>query len=102
MSGVDHRTKNEVAEHYNKKETTDLEARSKSRIYYLRNFNNWIKSVLISEFMKKIKCDQEILKPSVLDLGCGKGGILLRFLNKTFIFVNLHFMKRRYIKMEKS
>jgi mRNA (guanine-N7-)-methyltransferase len=70
------RFKNEVAEHYNKKEATDLETRSKSRIYYLRNFNNWIKSVLITEFMKKIKYEQKIFKPTVLDLGCGKGGMM--------------------------
>jgi mRNA (guanine-N7-)-methyltransferase len=65
--------KNEIADHYNRKEGTDLETRAKSRIYYLRNFNNWTKSVLISEYIKKLRNDR-IFKPSVLDLGCGKGG----------------------------
>lgn len=94
MSEIEHRSKNEVAEHYNKKETTDLEARSKSRIYYLRNFNNWIKSVLITEFMKKIKYEQKIFKPSVLDLGCGKGGKIIKYENILKEFYNLFFLRK--------
>ena len=65
---------NVVAEHYNKKIGSDLQTRSESRIFYLRNFNNWIKSVLISEHVKKIRNENRYGKISVLDLGCGKGG----------------------------
>ena len=36
-----------VAKHYNDLKESCLEDRIKSRIFYLRNFNNWIKSVLI-------------------------------------------------------
>jgi hypothetical protein len=37
-----------VATHYNTLEERGLAERCKSRIFYLRNFNNWIKSMLIS------------------------------------------------------
>ncbi|KAG7260431.1 hypothetical protein CRUP_009357 [Coryphaenoides rupestris] len=36
-----------VASHYNTLQETGLAARSNSRIFYMRNFNNWLKSVLI-------------------------------------------------------
>ena len=39
-----------VADHYNKLEEKGLGQRSKSRIFYMRNFNNWIKSMLISKY----------------------------------------------------
>lgn len=67
-----------VAAHYNELQEVGLEKRSQSRIFYLRNFNNWMKSVLIGEFLEKVrqkkKCDI-----TVLDLGCGKGGDLLKW-----------------------
>lgn len=71
---------NEVAEHYNRRDGGDLVSRSKSRIYYLRNFNNWIKSVLISEHIKKLRNNDRLQnRLAVLDLGCGKGGDLLKW-----------------------
>lgn len=36
-----------VASHYNRLQEVGLTARSKSRIFFMRNFNNWLKSVLI-------------------------------------------------------
>jgi mRNA (guanine-N7-)-methyltransferase len=63
-----------VAEYYNKKDNVDIDTRSKSRIYYLRNFNNWIKSVLINEIINKIRYENRIRDIFVLDIGCGKGG----------------------------
>nr|XP_020647407.1 mRNA cap guanine-N7 methyltransferase [Pogona vitticeps]XP_020647408.1 mRNA cap guanine-N7 methyltransferase [Pogona vitticeps]XP_020647409.1 mRNA cap guanine-N7 methyltransferase [Pogona vitticeps] len=66
-----------VAAHYNKLEEVGLQQRSTSRIFYLRNFNNWIKSVLIGEFLDKVRQRKQNI--TVLDLGCGKGGDLLKW-----------------------
>jgi len=38
-----------VADHYNALEEKNLSQRNQSRIVYMRNFNNWIKSMLISK-----------------------------------------------------
>ncbi|XP_023563273.1 mRNA cap guanine-N7 methyltransferase [Octodon degus] len=67
-----------VAAHYNELQEVGLEKRSQSRIFYLRNFNNWIKSVLIGEFLEKIR-QKKTHDITVLDLGCGKGGDLLKW-----------------------
>ncbi|XP_041046108.1 mRNA cap guanine-N7 methyltransferase [Carcharodon carcharias] len=67
-----------VAAHYNELQECGLEVRSQSRIVYLRNFNNWIKSVLIGEYLEKVK-QKNRHNISVLDLGCGKGGDLLKW-----------------------
>uniref|UniRef100_A0A3P9A4Z0 mRNA cap guanine-N(7) methyltransferase n=1 Tax=Esox lucius TaxID=8010 RepID=A0A3P9A4Z0_ESOLU len=66
-----------VATHYNSLQETGLAARSQSRIFYMRNFNNWLKSVLIGEILDKVRQGHREL--SVLDLGCGKGGDLLKW-----------------------
>ncbi|XP_014675833.1 PREDICTED: mRNA cap guanine-N7 methyltransferase-like [Priapulus caudatus] len=69
-----------VAQHYNQLEEKGVDKRKDSRIFYLRNFNNWIKSVLIGEYLKKAR----LSKPreselTILDLACGKGGDLLKW-----------------------
>ena len=46
-------------------------ARNRSPIFYLRNFNNWIKSLLINTYCQR--------GSSVLDLCSGKGGDLLKW-----------------------
>ncbi|KAJ8334939.1 hypothetical protein SKAU_G00405780 [Synaphobranchus kaupii] len=66
-----------VASHYNTLQECGLAARSQSRIFYMRNFNNWLKSVLIGEILDKVRRGPEQL--CVLDLGCGKGGDLLKW-----------------------
>ncbi|XP_021415391.1 mRNA cap guanine-N7 methyltransferase [Oncorhynchus mykiss] len=66
-----------VATHYNTLQETGLAARSQSRIFYMRNFNNWLKSVLIGEILDTVRQSRREL--SVLDLGCGKGGDLLKW-----------------------
>lgn len=44
---TDHSVK--VASHYNNLQEVGLAARSRSRIFFMRNFNNWLKSVLIGK-----------------------------------------------------
>lgn len=68
----------EVAQHYNRLQEVGLEVRSQSRIFHMRNFNNWLKSVLIGEILDQLRKS----RPGpvrVLDLGCGKGGDLLKW-----------------------
>ncbi|KAM4688953.1 mRNA cap guanine-N(7) methyltransferase [Discoglossus pictus] len=67
-----------VAAHYNELQECGLAARSQSRIFYLRNFNNWMKSALIGEFIDRVR-QKKKRDLTVLDLGCGKGGDLLKW-----------------------
>lgn len=69
-----------VADHYNKLEEKGVAERSKSRIFHMRNFNNWIKSMLINDVIGKVKATQKHGAPlRVLDMCCGKGGDLLKW-----------------------
>lgn len=69
-----------VATHYNTLEERGLAERCKSRIFYLRNFNNWIKSMMINEYLSKIWQGKSHGAPlRVLDMCCGKGGDLLKW-----------------------
>lgn len=70
-----------VAMHYNAREETGVDERKNSRIFYMRNFNNWIKSQLINEYLEKIRGSITHGSPlRVLDMCCGKGGDLLKWL----------------------
>ncbi|XP_069174925.1 uncharacterized protein [Procambarus clarkii] len=69
-----------VAKHYNSIEDKGVKERSKSRIFFMRNSNNWIKSYLINYCLEQIRDRQVDDYPiSALDLGCGKGGDLLKW-----------------------
>lgn len=74
-----------VANHYNALEEKGLSARKKSKIYFMRNFNNWIKSMLINEYITKIRDSNSFGAPiRVLDMCCGKGGDLLKWQKGNF------------------
>lgn len=71
---------NAVAKHYNELEEFGLASRSRSRIFYLRNFNNWIKSILIGNILQKIRNDKgSDHNITVLDMCSGKGGDILKW-----------------------
>lgn len=99
---------NIVATHYNRLEEKGLEERSRSRIVHLRNFHNWIKSMLINEFLSKIKETKKYNAPvCVHDMCCGKGGDLLKWrkgnishlICSDIAAVSLEQCKARYIDM---
>lgn len=98
-----------VASHYNQLEEKGLQERSKSRIVYMRNFHNWIKSMLINEYLTKIKDSKKYNAPiSVLDMACGKGGDLLKWrkgnishlICSDIALVSLEQCKNRYSDMK--
>ncbi|XP_014471732.1 PREDICTED: mRNA cap guanine-N7 methyltransferase isoform X2 [Dinoponera quadriceps] len=69
-----------VAEHYNALEEKGLRHRNQSRIVYMRNFNNWIKSMLINEYISKVRQNKNHgASLRVLDMCCGKGGDLFKW-----------------------
>ena len=52
---------NDVAKFYNKLEEKGKEFRQDSRIYHMRNFNNWLKSMLINEVFNLVHVNNTIL-----------------------------------------
>jgi len=82
-----------VVEHYNARPDVGVRQRMESPIIGLKNFNNWVKSVLITRFAHPALvsspstnhqfsgADQRRASASgkVLDMGCGKGGDLSKW-----------------------
>ena len=89
-------------EGFYKRDERGLNTRQVSRVLPLRNFNNWVKSVLISEHCKP--------GFTVLDLCCGKGGDLHKYeLARVSFYVgvdnvkeSIHHAKGRYDKSSRS
>lgn len=61
-----------VRAHYNSRQARSIKDRRHSTIFGLRSFNNFIKSLLIDAYSNP--------HDIVLDLGCGRGGDLLKWL----------------------
>ncbi|KAI5736295.1 hypothetical protein M8J76_001868 [Diaphorina citri] len=100
-----------VAEHYNQKKNVGTELRKNSRIVYMRNFNNWTKSMLIDEFLTRCKSAQPLGSPiKVLDMGSGKGGDMFKWMNggvKHVVFadiasVSIEDCKTRYEELKRK
>jgi mRNA (guanine-N7-)-methyltransferase len=66
-----------VTQHYNAVPERGREwRRTDSKIKGLRSYNNWVKSVLLH------KCAPKTPGANVLDVGCGKGGDLMKWQNQ--------------------
>ncbi|CAK9815012.1 mRNA cap guanine-N7 methyltransferase [Anthophora plagiata] len=79
-----------VVKHYNSI-LSESGSRHKSRIFYMRNFNNWIKSILINTYLTRIR-SKYVHPINALDICCGKGGDLFKWKTgymKKLIFVDL-------------
>ncbi|KAI0637355.1 mRNA capping enzyme-domain-containing protein [Trametes polyzona] len=75
-----------VVEHYNARPDVGVAQRQDSPIIGLKNFNNWVKSVLITRFAHPALAASPSAQRSgsrmrgrVLDMGCGKGGDLTKW-----------------------
>ncbi len=55
---------------FSRLEEKGIQHRVESRIYFMRNLNNWIKSMLIQDYIGKLGDPSKL---NILDLGCGKG-----------------------------
>lgn len=70
-----------VVDHYNLRPEVGVKQRKESPIIGLKNFNNWVKSVLITQFGHPALAAAGTGKRrgKVLDMGCGKGGDLIKW-----------------------
>lgn len=95
-----------VRSHYNARPDLGYKKRQFSPIIQLKRFNNWIKSVLIQKFAPHAS-DHPIL---VLDMGCGKGGDLIKwdkagidgYIGIDIAEVSVNQAKKRYREMHAS
>ena len=74
-SSMDNANQRAAADFYNSLKRTRAQGeRGQTRIYHLRRLNNWVKAEIISQACKGKEA------PSILDLACGKGGDLGKFI----------------------
>ena len=72
---MDNANQRAAADFYNSLKRTRAQGeRGQTRIYHLRRLNNWVKAEIISQACKGKEA------PSILDLACGKGGDLGKFI----------------------
>lgn len=106
----------EVAEHYNRVEQTNIKERKRSDIIELRKFNNAMKSLMHFfgfKYAATIPLTQTDTRKHyrVLDLGCGKGGDLPKYLRNDQVDlvvgvdvadISIQQCKERYNSMKRS
>lgn len=69
-----------IANHYNSRGDGGHQERNQSNIYHMRNFNNWIKSVLINTYVERVRGTlRHGDQLRALDMCCGKGGDLIKW-----------------------
>ncbi|CAK83615.1 unnamed protein product (macronuclear) [Paramecium tetraurelia] len=79
---IDQKQKNTVTakDYYNQQLKNTETHRRISKLYYLRNFQNWVKAVLINEYSKKCNQNKLCFKLlNVFEMGCGKGGDMYKW-----------------------
>nr|CCA26647.1 mRNA cap guanineN7 methyltransferase putative [Albugo laibachii Nc14] len=64
----------QAAQFYNQLQRNATSDRADSLLFHLRAENNWVKSILIQDYSKR--------NDVVLDLACGKGGDLLKWIRR--------------------
>ena len=65
-------------QHYNQLKQVSMDKRHESRIFNLRGFNNYVKSLTMNDFLARLgPLGKRGAK--ILDLGCGKGGDLRKW-----------------------
>ncbi|XP_021965548.1 mRNA cap guanine-N7 methyltransferase [Folsomia candida] len=76
-----------ITQHYNSLQEKGIDARKDSRIFFMRSFNNWIKSMLISDTIKRIQREKDEDKDdlTVLDMCCGKGGDIQKWVKSNAV-----------------
>jgi len=67
-----------VQQHYDNRKLESKSDREQSQSLYVRNFNNWIKMVILSEACKKCNGRNDN-RLAVIDLACGQGGDLSKY-----------------------
>lgn len=82
VSGTKQDFSADVANHYNSIEQTSTRDRRQSRIIDLRNFNNATKDYLLTKTFMMLQSNFMSTQFKVLDMCCGKGGDLLKYINK--------------------
>ena len=69
-----------IANHYNSRDDGGHRERNQSKIYHMRNFNNWIKSELINMYVNRVRQNlRHGEQVRALDMCCGKGGDLIKW-----------------------
>ena len=89
----------------NKKDTKSYYNKVTNLGRSLREFHNWIKKYLISNYLGVITSPEcatgTAYKPRVLDVGCGRGGDILKFVEQDIRYVGFDPVENNLNKQKK-